>query len=347
MSELTPEADVPEVNTAPDDELVPDVTAAAAEERISPGVSFRNNPVLRRELVERVQGAKVVVFLTLWLALLTIILVLTYQASVVINSGGNIDVTSLGRVGRQLFEWVLFGMLILILFLVPGLTAGAITGERERQTLVPLQMTMMRPRDIILGKLSAALAFLLLLVVAALPLLGVSFLVGGLTIFDVARGLGMLLFTGMVLGSVCVLISAKLRRTTASTVLAYGVAFVFAIGSFFGMIAWGIMDAASGGDTVDPPAELLALNPFAGVGDVLPRSAAGFFGDTVSPFGGMRGLIDGLGSDGRDFDNEGNRIDQDRGPRIWVYYTLIGLVVMAVSVHFSARLVSTPADSER
>lgn len=339
MSEITPDPIAVPTVEEPSSE-------PAGRSRVSSGVSIRNNPVLRRELIERVQGAKVVVFMTLWLALLTIILVLTYQASVAVNQSAQIDVTSLGRVGRQLFEWVLFGMLVLILFLVPGLTAGSITGERERQTLVPLQMTMMRPRDIIIGKLSAALAFLMLLVIAALPLLGVSYLVGGLSAVDILRGLGMLLFTGLVLGAVGVWISARLRRTTASTVLAYGVSFVFAFGSFFMMIAWAITFSVNGGDG-EPPAEFLALNPFAGVGDVLPRQENFFTGDTFSPFGGMRSLIDELGNDNVGFDNNGNRINGDRGPYVWVYYVVIGLIVTAVSIRSSAKAVSTPADSER
>lgn len=321
-----------------------------SETAISPGVSFRNNPVLRRELIERVQGVKVVVFITLWLALLTMILILAYQGTVAFNQGVGIDVASLGRVGRELFEWVLFGMLVLVLFLVPGLTAGSITGERERQTLVPLQMTMMRPRDIIIGKLAAALAFLVLLMVSALPLLAVSFLVGGVTFFDMFRGLGMLLFTGLVLGSVCVWISARLSRTTGATVLSYGLSFMFALGSFFGVITYAIVDATRGFDTVDPPAELLSMNPVAAIADVLPRSANNVFsGDTVTPFGGMRTLIDELDGGGRfnNFDDDGNPIGGNRGPRIWIYYTAVGLVVMVVSVQQAAKAVSTPAETER
>lgn len=328
----------------------PTPTAETTESRLSPGVSFRNNPVLRRELIERVQGVKVVVFVTLWLALLTMILVLAYQGTVALNEGQNIDVASLGRVGRELYEWVLFGMLVLVLFLVPGLTAGAITGERERQTLVPLQMTMMRPLDIIIGKLSAALAFLVFLVVAALPLLAVSFLVGGVTFFDMLRGLGMLLFTGLVLGSACVWISAQLRRTTGATVLAYGLSFLFAIGSFFGVIAWGIIDASRGFDEVNPPAQLLSLNPVAAIADVLPRSANNrFSNDTVTPFGGLRTLIDELDNNGRfdNFDDDGIPLNDDRGPRVWIYYTVFGTAVLALSVRQAAVAVSTPADSER
>lgn len=341
MSDTIPAPDMSE----PD---VPGESASVAPGRpqVQAGISLRNNPVLRRELVERVRGVKVVLFVTAWLALLIAILWLAYQGSVAISQGFGPAVNDIGRIGRQIFEWVLFGMLILVLFLVPGLTAGAITGERERQTLVPLQMTMMRPRDIIIGKLSAALAFLVLLVVAAMPLLGVSFLIGGFTLWDILRGLLMLIFTGLVLGSMCVAISSRLRRTTAATVLSYGLAFVFAVGSFFAMAAWSIASSVDGGDG-EPPAELLAFSPFAAVGDSLPRGeGALFFQETISPFGGMRSLIDGLGQGDQRFDEDGRDID-DRGPRIWIYYVVIGTVLMVGSVRVSSRAVSTPADSER
>ncbi len=332
MNPETPNPDTPEPEVATE-------VSPPARPKVQAGISLRNNPVLRRELIERVRGVKVVLFLTLWLGLLTLILWLAYQGSVA-ASGFGPGVNDIGRIGRQIFEWVLFGMLILVLFLVPGVTAGAITGERERQTLVPLQMTMMRPRDIIIGKLSAALSFLMLMVVAAMPILGVSFLIGGFTILDIVRGIAMLIFTGMVLGAVCVAISSKLRRTVASTVLCYGLAFAFAIGSFFAMLTWTIATNFDGGDEA-PPAVLLAVNPFAAVGDSLPRSEGGFFfQETFSPFGGMRSLIDSLGDD---FNEDG----PERGPRIWLYYTAIGVVVMAGSIRVASNSVSTPADSER
>ena len=313
------------------------------------GIALRDNPVLRRELIERVQGAKVVVMLTVWLGLLIGILVLAYQGSVAINNGFGLDVASIGRVGRQIFEWVLFGMLILMLFLVPGLTAGTITGERERQTLVPLQMTLMRPRDIIVGKLAAALAFLGLLIVAASPLLAVSFLVGGVSIFDMVRGLLMLAFTGVVLGSVCVAMSARLRRTSAATVACYGMTFLFSIGSFLLLIAWAIMLAVGNNGANDPPAELLSISPFAAVADVLPRSqGVGFIGETISPFGGLRGIIDELGGVQREFDEFGRELPgDDRGPRIWIYYTVVGVVLTIFSLRSAANSITTPADTER
>src|SRR5205085_6000411 len=89
--------------------------------------------------------------------------------------------------GRSIYHWLLFVMLALICFIVPGLTAGAIAGERERQTLIPLQITLLSPRSIVFGKLLASLAFVVLLVVAALPFLSVSFLLGGVAASEVVK----------------------------------------------------------------------------------------------------------------------------------------------------------------
>ena len=335
---------------------IPDAEPAAAPAPAAPdrsktdsaGIPLRYNPVLRRELIERVQGTRVVVMVTVWLALLTGILLLAYQGTVGINESAGLDVATLGRVGRELYEWVLFGMMILVLFLVPGVTAGSVTGERERQTLVPLQMTLMRPVDIIVGKLAAALAFLVLLVVAAMPLLAVSILVGGVGILDVLRGLAMLVFTGFVLGAVGVLFSAVLRRTTGATVLTYAVALVFAVGSFIALAAWAIADATSGlNDQVDPPPHLMALNPFAAVADALPRSGGGlaFTDDTFTPFGGLRTLNDELDG-GQDFDQDGFRVD-DRGPILWIWYVVAGTGVLVFAVSRAAAAVRTPAERER
>ena len=57
----------------------------------------------------------------------------------------------------------------MVCFIVPATTAGAISGERERQTLEILLTTTMRPWQIIFGKLMASISTVLLYVVSSLP----------------------------------------------------------------------------------------------------------------------------------------------------------------------------------
>ncbi|MBK8024641.1 MAG: hypothetical protein IPK19_25260 [Chloroflexi bacterium] len=53
--------------------------------------------------------------------------------------------------------------LILILFIAPAFTAGAITGERERQTYDLLQTTLLSKATFVIGKLESALGYIVLL----------------------------------------------------------------------------------------------------------------------------------------------------------------------------------------
>lgn len=327
------DSEVPEVE-APVPPPQPAIDTAA--------VVLRNNPVLRREMSDRLRGARGVLLLIIPLAIFTGVLVLTYTASSSFNQALSIDVTELGTVGRQVFEWVLSTMLALLLFMVPGLTAGAVTGERERQTLVPLQMTLMSPVNIIVGKLAAALAFLVLLIFATIPLLAASHTVGGIGVLDIVRSIAMLIFTATVLGAVCIWISSRMKRTATATVVCYGVTFFFTFGGFIVLIIWAIVFAIGGSNDIPPP-ELLSTSPFNALGDSLPRTVGQFDNDVISPLGGARELVRGLaqeraGEFGGDFDD---------GVHIWLYYTIIGTILLVLSVRGAAKAITTPAETER
>lgn len=123
-------------------------------------------------------------------------------------------------IGQPMFQWVLFFVLILVCFIVPGLTAGAVAGERERQTLVPLQVTLLSPSSILVGKMAASLAFTSLLLVATLPLFSVAYVVGGVSFSQVLRGMAMALAVALTLGCLSIACSALLRRVQGATVAA-------------------------------------------------------------------------------------------------------------------------------
>lgn len=194
-------------------------------------LAYRINPVMRRELVERMRGRTAAVVLTLYLAVLAGILLLAYNIE---RSGTGFQgplPTEVTSVGRATFEWLVMLMMVLVLFVVPGMTAGAVAGERERQTLVPLQVTQLRPLSILLGKLGASIAFLVLLVIASVPLFTVSYLIGGIGVWDVLGGSALVVLIGLVVGAVCVAISTFVRRVTVATVAAYGLVFLWLLGT--------------------------------------------------------------------------------------------------------------------
>ena len=144
------------------------------------------NPVIGRELTERMRGLRAFVALSIFVLLLTLTAFLVFEGSQAGQS--SFDLAERTRAGRLVFESVVLVMTVLVLFFVPGVAAGAIAGERERQTLATLQVTLLRPRSIIAGKIVAALAYLVLLVVASLPVLAAAYVLGGIRVTDIVRG---------------------------------------------------------------------------------------------------------------------------------------------------------------
>lgn len=122
-----------------------------------------------------------------------------------------------------LFAILSFIQLALVLFITPGLTAGAISAEREKQTLPILLTTSQSSFQIISGKLLASVAFLLLLIVAGLPIYSLVFLFGGISPMRFALVFLFLLVTLLAIGSVGILFSTLIRRTIVSMIATYGV----------------------------------------------------------------------------------------------------------------------------
>ena len=244
------------------------------------------NPVLARELKQRMRGRHVWLVLTLYLTVLAVILRWVYLAASRDSFNGGIDLLASATAGRAIFQWLLFFMLLLVCFIVPGLTAGAISGERERQTMVALQLTLLRPRSIVAGKLLASLAFVVLLIIASLPLVTVPFLVGGVSLGEVVKGMWMVLATAVTLACLTLACSAVLRRTQAATVVAYGLTLALVLGT---LMVYGAQQIPRSNGTPRPRPWILALNPFAATADVVQgRNESNTF---ESPFSALSDLL--------------------------------------------------------
>jgi ABC-type transport system involved in multi-copper enzyme maturation permease subunit len=131
------------------------------------------------------------------------------------------DVSSSTPVGKLYFAAVTAVELGLICLLAPALTADLISGERERQTLDLLLVTPLSRRQIVVGKLVAALGSLLLLIVLALPIQALAILIGGIGLEELAVGLLLLGLTATTYGCVGLYWSARLRTTRGAMLFSY------------------------------------------------------------------------------------------------------------------------------
>ncbi len=227
------------------------------------------NPVLRRELVERWRGRRAVATLTGYLAVLGGLLYLLYRIGVFAlrgQVGSGLDAGIAGpALGRFLFEGLLFFVLLLVLFVSPGYAAAQLSSERERRTLPLLQVTLLRPYQIVLGKLGASVAWLTLLVAAAVPLGAATLFLGGIALIDLLLGVLFVLLIAVGIAGVALGISSLTRRTTAAVVLTYAVVLALSLGSGFLAIAEFVLTSQGPQGNRTPLA--LYANPFFGLAD--------------------------------------------------------------------------------
>jgi ABC-type transport system involved in multi-copper enzyme maturation permease subunit len=238
-------------------------------------MTFTINPVLDRELKERVRGRRSVILLTLFLIVLSLVTFFVAWAMSNVSSDPFSSITTTAKTGRTMFEVLLIAMIGLVCVITPGLTAAAIAAERDRQTLVPMLVTLLGPRSILIGKLLAALAFLTLLILAATPLLAVCVVFGGVTIVAVLKTVLALLVTVVVLGSVSLLCSVFFRRVQTATLAAYMTMFALMVGPLFGFAAIKIIasNTSHNGPRVSELAtRVFILHPLVGTADLLRDS---------------------------------------------------------------------------
>jgi ABC-type transport system involved in multi-copper enzyme maturation permease subunit len=180
------------------------------------------NPIVVKEVRSRMRTWRAPMVLLAFLAILGAVGYTAYQQTAPEVSSSS----DIGRVGNAVFGALAAAMLVLVGLIVPGLVGGAISGERERQTLDLLMVTPVRPLRIVIGKLFSSLLYVLFLAAAAIPLFSIVFVLGGVSLGQVVAVMVVTVVTALALGSLAMLCSAAMRRTTASTVSSYLAAFL-------------------------------------------------------------------------------------------------------------------------
>lgn len=187
-----------------------------------------SNPVVLKELRGRMRGARAFVVLTAYLVLMSGFMLLLYILTA--SARDVYGFTSGGQIGRVLFAGIVGIELFLVTFIAPAFTAGAISGERERQTYDLLRTTLLPPRALVTGKMVSALSYVFLLLLAAIPLQSIAFLFGGVSEMEVILAFVILLVTSVMLGGVGIYFSATAPRTLAANVTTYAATLSITIG---------------------------------------------------------------------------------------------------------------------
>jgi ABC-2 type transport system permease protein len=190
---------------------------------------LRSNPILQKEIRSRMRSLRTFILLTLFLGLISssaaIVLTLLGFST---GQPGTLEIWQ--RSGQIIFYTVFIIELFLVSFIAPALTTGAIASEREHQTYDLLRTTLLSTPNLVLGKISAALVFLLLLILSTLPLYALAYTFGGVNFSEILIAAGILLWTAVLYTIIGLFFSSIIKRTLLATVVTYIVVGLLTIG---------------------------------------------------------------------------------------------------------------------
>jgi ABC-type transport system involved in multi-copper enzyme maturation permease subunit len=294
-----------------------------------------------RELRGRMRGKRAFVFLTFYLAVLAGLLWIALSA-VTNRPLGALESVS---VGRGIFGAIVIIETLVVLILGPAYTGAAISQEREKGTFDLLVVTPISSMAIVLGKLISAMAFLILIVGASIPLASLAFLFGGVGVEDLLTAYLVIISVGVGAAAIGIASSAIFRRSQPATVAAF-VAVAMVAGA--STIAWiSLQSQAIQDNTPQPPQALLYPNPFVAQADVLCAAVGG--GCFFQPV--ERRVI------ANDLGGRGGVVVQQQQPEpagtepgsiwpksvaIWLVVAVIGVLAAADSVSPTRRLARRP-----
>ena len=189
------------------------------------------NPIFASSARRRMRSMRTVIILTLYGALM-----LAFAMASSFSVLGRQTMTIGGmRAGIDNYIYSVALQFALLLLVAPSMTAGAISGERERQTLDLILVTHTGAFRIALGKLMESFGFLVLVLFASFPMLCVVLLFGGITLVQVLTVLLFMCVSAFGALSVGLFASALFKRTAAATVVAYLAVFAIGIGTLIPM----------------------------------------------------------------------------------------------------------------
>jgi ABC-type transport system involved in multi-copper enzyme maturation permease subunit len=185
-------------------------------------VPFFQNPILRRELLDRLRSPKTLMAMVA-LAVLSSGLVLMRWPS-----DASIDLVSQGSL--QIFRPVAFSIAVAIMMLIPAFPATAFVTERRRGTLTLLLNSPTLPSQIYFGKLVANVLLAVVIFTVSLPALMACYAMGGISLGSQIGPL-VLVFLGMALqySAIGLWISIRSQSADASLRTTYAVVLLLAV----------------------------------------------------------------------------------------------------------------------
>lgn len=157
----------------------------------------------------------------LWLrvAYLGTLLIVVLFSLALSASGQSASLADLAKGASRTFTFASMAQLAMMCFIAPAFTAAAITQEKDAQTFNILLSTPLSSGQIVFGSLMSRLYFVIVLLIAGLPIFLMTMVYGGVTTSQVVESFALSASTAILTGAIAIfvaMIGVGTRRTIFS-----------------------------------------------------------------------------------------------------------------------------------
>lgn len=182
------------------------------------------NPIIKRDV--RVQSRSMKICWGVFAYELILALVF-FLAMMIIQDENQYSVMNLYSYLVWLYPVLAVTQLVILALIVPVRTASAISGEKERQTFDIMMTTSMTPFSVIMGKVMTAIVQSMFFVIASMPIMALSFVIGGMSWSYLFWFLAVALLMSFFAASIGILCSSLCKRSVSAVIMSYGFYLIF------------------------------------------------------------------------------------------------------------------------
>lgn len=180
-----------------------------------------SNPIIQRELITTLRHPRAAMIQIAFVAALAGLVLAVWPDTATVNLGG--------RQAQQLLSVFVYGLLVGLMLMGPAFPAMAIVRERQRGTLTLLLISPLTPVDILIGKITGALGFILVLLLLSLPGAAACYAMGGISIQQLAVAYGVLALAAAQYAMIALWVSSRVKSTDGALRITYGLILLLSV----------------------------------------------------------------------------------------------------------------------
>ncbi|MBR6257572.1 MAG: ABC transporter permease [Lachnospiraceae bacterium] len=221
---------------------------------------IRINPIVKKDL--KVISRSMKIAWGVFIYEMVLALVFFFAMYIIFDAFSSYGYTSDYQDFIALFPIIAGVEFCIIALIMPVITASAISGEKEKQTFDLLMTTVMTPRAIVRGKVESAVIRMMVFIVGSIPLMALSFTIGGLSWWNLFVTMIAFLIFAILTGSMGIFASTLTKKSITGIILTYVFYFIFGTMSVFPTLIVVLTSTFASGSVISV---LMLINPVAAV----------------------------------------------------------------------------------